>query len=148
MDKNEIEKLRRILFDRNCVRYINTLLDEVLDDTVKNITDVEKKDDVQRSEVTWQRTKTDLNKPQPDESRSAITNDRNDSLIDACSRLPVVKTRDQWNIDNECKKQFTNVSIGEGYVNPAFVGSTDELTSLSFNRSAGKHSKYEICETQ
>lgn len=110
----------------------------MLDDTVKNITDVEK-NGVQRSEVSWQRTNTDLKKSQFDKFASAITSDK--SFVDI--HLPADKAprEQQWNVDNECKKQFTDVSIGEGYVNPAFVGSTDELTSLSFNRSAGKHSK-------
>jgi len=82
-------------------------------------------------------------KSQPDESkeRISIKKDRDDSFIDVNSRFQADKTQEQWTMENECKSQFAKVSIGEGYVNPAFVGSTNELTSLDFDCSARKHSK-------
>jgi len=113
-------------------------LEEVLDDTVKNITSVEK-DNVQHS---WQRTKNNLIKSQSDKSKEKISikKDGDDSFIDN-PRLLEDKTQEEWITENERKNQFARVSISEGYVNPAFVGSTDKLASLDFDCSARKHSK-------
>jgi len=98
------------------------------------------KDSVQHS---WQRTKNNSIKSQPDESKEQISikKDGDNSFIDINPRLSADKTEEQWTMENECKSQFAKVSIGEGYVNPAFVGSTNELTSLDFDCSARKHSK-------
>jgi len=114
-------------------------LEEILDDTVKHVT-VVGKDSVQHS---WQRMKNNSMKSQPDESKEQISirKDGDNSFIDVNSRLPADKTQEQWTMENESKSQFAKVSIGEGYVNPAFVGSTNELTSLDFDCSARKHSK-------
>lgn len=108
----------------------------MLDDTVKHV----EKNSIQHS---WQRTKTDLMKSQPDESKEKVSIRKEDDSfrIDTNPRLLADKTQEQWTTENECKRQFPRVSIGEGYVNPAFVGSTDELASLDFDCSARKHSK-------
>lgn len=121
----------------NYARYINTLLEEVLDDTVKHVTNVEK-NGVQHP---WQQTKNNL-KSQSDklEDEISIKRDKDDSL-NINSHVPIDKTQEQWSAENECKKQFARVSIGEGYVNPAFVDSTDELASLDFDHSAKKRGK-------
>ena len=111
-------------------------MEEVLDDTVKHIISVEK-DNVQHS---WQRTKNNLIKSQSDKSKISIK-DGDDSFIDINPRLLKDKMQEEWITENEHKNQFTRVSISEGYVNPAFVGSTDELASLDFDCSARKHSK-------
>lgn len=97
------------------------------------------KNNVQQS---WQRTKNNLMKSQPDQSKEKISikKDGDDSFIDINTHLSD-KMQEQWSTENECKREFTRVSIGEGYVNPAFVGSTDELASLEFDCSARKHSK-------
>lgn len=120
----------------NCARYINTLLEEVLDDTVKHVTSIEK-NDVQHP---WQKTKNNL-KSQSNKLKDEISikRDKNDSFIDINSHVSIDKT--QWRAENECKKQFARVSVGEGYVNPAFVDSTDELASLDFDHSAKKRGK-------
>lgn len=107
----------------------------MLDDTVKHVTEVEK-NSVQHS---WQRTKNNLMKSQIDKSKENISVKKNgdDSFIDINPCLPAEK----WSTENECKRQFARVSMGEGYVNPAFIGSTDELASIDFDCSARKHSK-------
>lgn len=107
----------------------------MLDDTVKHITGAEK-DSVQHS---WQRTKNNLTKSQPDKSKVSIKDEDDSFRIDINPRLLADKTQQQWTTENECKRQFARV--GEGYVNPAFVGSTDELASLDFDCSTRKHSK-------
>lgn len=134
-DRQSFEQNAKQQIVKDLERYINTLLEEVLDDTVKHVTGVEK-NGVQHS---WQQTKNNL-KSQSDKPKDEISikRDKDDSFIDSNSRLPIDKTREQWNAENECKKQFARVSVGEGYVNPGFVGSTDELASLDFNHSARK----------
>lgn len=121
----------------NYARYINTLLEEVLDDTVKHVTNMEK-NDVQHP---WQKTKNNL-KSQSNKLEHKISIKRDKDFIDINSRVPINKT--QWSAKNECKKQFARVSVGEGYVNPAFVDSTDELASLDFDHSAKKRGKQQI----
>ncbi|KMR04624.1 abhydrolase domain-containing protein 8 [Lasius niger] len=134
-DRQSLEQNAKQQIVRDLERYINTLLEEVLDDTVKHVTGVEK-NDVQH---TWQQTKNNL-KSQSDKSKDEISikRDKDDSFIDINSRLPIDKTQEQWSAENECKKQIARVSLSEGYVNPAFVGSTDELASLDFDHSARK----------
>ncbi|TGZ47487.1 Uncharacterized protein DBV15_00047 [Temnothorax longispinosus] len=137
-DRQPFEHSAKQQIVKDLERYINTLLEEVLDDTVKHITDAEK-NTVQHS---WQRTKNNLIKSQPDKSKEKISTkkDRDDSFrIDINPRLLADKTQEQWTTENDCKRQFAKVSMGEGYVNPAFVGSTDELASLEFDCSARKH---------
>lgn len=112
----------------------------MLDDTVKHIKGVEKNS----SQHSWQQTKNN-SKSRPDESKEKISikKDGDDSFrIDFNPRLLADKTQEQWTTEND-KRQLARVSIGEGYVNPAFVGSTDEIdsSSLDFNCSARKHSK-------
>ncbi|KAL0117342.1 hypothetical protein PUN28_010297 [Cardiocondyla obscurior] len=121
-------------------RYINTLLEEVLDDTVRHVTGVEK--DV--APHSWQRIKNSSTKSQPDEPKENISTrtDGDDLRIDINSYPLTDKMREQWPVENGCKKQFSGVLTSEGYVNPAFVGSTDELTTLNFNCSARKHNSY------
>ncbi|XP_011640783.1 uncharacterized protein LOC105429485 isoform X1 [Pogonomyrmex barbatus] len=138
-DRQSFEQSAKQQIVKDLERYINTLLEEVLDDTVKHVTGVEK-NSVQNS---WQRTKNNLMKSQLDKSKEKISikKDGNDSFIDINLRLPADKreTQEQWSTENEHKRQFASVSIGEGYVNPAFVGSTDELASLDFDCSTRKH---------
>ncbi|XP_018404905.1 PREDICTED: uncharacterized protein LOC108781444 [Cyphomyrmex costatus] len=136
-DPQSFEQSTKQQIVKDLERYINTLLEEVLDDTVKHITRVEK-ENVQRS---WQQTKNNLMKSQSDKSKEKIPikKDENDSFIDINPRLLEDKTQEEWITENECKTQFARVSISEGYVNPAFVGSTDELASLDFDCSATKH---------
>lgn len=111
----------------------------MLDDTVKHITGVEKNS----GQHSWQQTKNNL-KSQPDEfskEEISIKKDGDDSFrndINPC--LLADKTQEQWTTEND-KRQLARVSIGEGYVNPAFVGSTDEIASIDFDCSARKHSK-------
>lgn len=125
-DRQSFEQNTKQQIVKDLERYINTLLEEVLDDTVKHVTGIEK-NGVQHP---WQQTKNNL-KSQSDKSKD-------DSFIDINSSLPIDKTQERWSAENECKKQFARVSVGEGYVNPAFVGSTDELASLDFDHSARK----------
>lgn len=136
IDHQPFEQNAKQQIVKDLERYINTLLEEVLDDTVKHVTGVEK-NNVQQS---WQRTKNNLMKSQPDQSKEKISikKDGDDSFIDINTHLSD-KMQEQWSTENECKREFTRVSIGEGYVNPAFVGSTDELASLEFDCSARKH---------
>lgn len=117
----------------------------MLDDTVKHVTGMEKNG----AQHPWQQTKNNL-KSQSDKPKDEIsrTKDKDDSFIDINSRLPIDKTREQWSAENECKKQFARVSAGEGYVNPAFVGSTDELVSLDFDHSARKRGKQYIYDNK
>lgn len=86
--------------------------------------------------------RSDSKKSQLDKAEKEISlkRDEDESFVDI-NCLPAEKMREQWDVKNDCKQQFSRVSMGEGYVNPAFVGSTDELTSLEFNRSAQKHGK-------
>lgn len=136
-DRQPFEQSAKQQIVKDLERYINTLLEEVLDDTVKHVTGVEK-DSVQQS---WQRTKSNLMKSLPDKSKekTSTKKDEDNSFSDINS---VDKTQEEWTTENECKSQFARVSIGEGYVNPAFVASTDELASLDFNCTARKHSLY------
>lgn len=124
----------------NFIRYINTLLEEVLDDTVKHVTGVEKNN----AQHSWQRTKNNMMKSQIDKSKenNSIKKDGDNFFIDINPHLPA----EQWSTENECKRQFAGVSMGEGYVNPAFIGSTDELASIDFDCSARKHSKRYITD--
>lgn len=110
----------------------------MLDDTVKHVASVEK-NGIQHP---WQQTKNN-SKSQSDKLENEISIKRNkaDSLININSHVPIDKTQEQWSAENERKKQFARVSIGEGYVNPAFVDSTDELASLDFDHSAKKRGK-------
>jgi len=109
----------------------------VLDDTVKHITGVEKNSD----QHSWQQTK---NNSQPDEfskEKISIKKDEDDSFRNNINPLLLAdKMQEQWTTEND-KRQLARVSIGEGYVNPAFIGSTDEIASIDFNCSARKHSK-------
>nr|XP_012226813.1 PREDICTED: uncharacterized protein LOC105674819 [Linepithema humile] len=130
-DQQPLEQSAKQQIVKDLERYINTLLEEVLDDTVKHITDVEKNDN-QHPEASWQRTRSDSKKSQLDKAEKEIS----------------LKRDEQWSVENDCKQQFSRVSMGEGYVNPAFVGSTDELTSLEFNRSAGKHANMYLANTE
>lgn len=134
-DRQSFEQNAKQQIVKDLERYINTLLEEVLDDTVKHVTGMEKNG----AQHPWQQTKNNL-KSQSDKPKDEIsrTKDKDDSFIDINSRLAIDKTREQWSAENECKKQFARVSAGEGYVNPAFVGSTDELVSLDFDHSARK----------
>ncbi|KAG5309532.1 ABHD8 protein, partial [Acromyrmex insinuator] len=136
IDRQPFEQNAKQQIVKDLERYINTLLEEVLDDTVKHIISVEK-DNVQHS---WQRTKNNLIRSQSDKSKEKISikKDGDDSFIDINPRL-LDKTQEEWITKNERKSQFARVSISEGYVNPAFVGSTDELASLDFDCSARKH---------
>jgi len=126
-------------------RYINTLLEEVLDDTVKHVAGIEK-NNVRHSEITWKRMENGLDSrsgPDPDRSKDGlpIRRDADRSFLDIDPPFPVNQTEEQWDRENECKKPFARVSIGEGYVNPAFVSSTDQLSSLHFDPSTEKQSK-------
>lgn len=112
----------------------------MLDDTVKHVTGVEKNG-------VQQQTKNNLKSSDKSKDETSIKRDKNDSIIDINSHLPIDKTEEQWSAENERKKQeFVRVSVGEGYVNPAFVGSTDELSSLDFNHSARKRGRRQIYE--
>ncbi|XP_012538661.1 uncharacterized protein LOC105837974 isoform X2 [Monomorium pharaonis] len=142
-DRQPFEQSAKQQIVKDLERYINTLLEEVLDDTVKHITNVEKNS----AQQPWQQAENNLMKSQPDKSKDKISikKDEDDSFIDINSHLPADKMQKQWTTENECKsrkRQFAGVSIGEGYVNPAFVGSTDELAFLDFDCSARKHSLY------
>jgi len=129
------------------VRYINTLLEEVLDDTVKHVADLER-NNVRHSGVTWKGMENgsgdhSRSHKDPDKSKDGlpIRRDGDGSFLDVDPPFPVDQTEEQWNTENECKKPFARVSIGEGYVNPAFVASTDQLSSLHFDPSTEKQSK-------
>lgn len=120
----------------------------MLDDTVKHVAGIEKNNVQHSSEITWKRVKNGLrtnhSAEDPDKSKDALSIRRVDdgsSLIAINPPFPTDQTQEQWSAENECEKPFARISIGEGYVNPAFVGSTDELSSLRFNRCTEKQSK-------
>ncbi|EZA62608.1 Abhydrolase domain-containing protein [Ooceraea biroi] len=140
-DRRSFEQSAKQQIVKDLEGYINTLLEEVLDDTVKHIAGIERNKNVQHSEITWKRMKNGLRNysdEDPDKSKDQVSIKRDDdrSFIDINSSFPMDRTQEQWSTENECKKPFAGVSVAEGYVNPAFVGSMDELSSLHFNRSA------------
>ncbi|EFN79856.1 Abhydrolase domain-containing protein 8 [Harpegnathos saltator] len=124
-------------------RYINTLLEEILDDTVKHVAEVEK-NGVRQSKVAWQQTDVLTNKSRPDESKEEVPATRNGrgSFVDVDLSVADNK-RQEWRCGGKNrggKKQFAKVNeVNEGYVNPAFVGSTDQLASIELDRATEKH---------
>ncbi|XP_032686788.1 uncharacterized protein LOC116851461 [Odontomachus brunneus] len=136
-DHRSFEQNAKHQIIKDLERYINTLLEEILDDTVKHVTEVEKKG-VRHPEVSWQQTDDFANKSRPDESKEevSIKRDERGSLIDS---FVAGKKHERWAVKSRGKKQFAKVPINEGYVNPAFVGSTDRLASLDFDRATEKH---------
>ncbi|XP_014488851.1 PREDICTED: uncharacterized protein LOC106752019 [Dinoponera quadriceps] len=131
-DHRPFEQSAKHQIVKDLERYINTLLEEILDDTVKHVTEVER-NGIPHSEAPWQRA-NNFKKSRPDESKEGISIERDGSLIDIDS--PVAgKTQERWGVKNRDKKQLAKVPMNEGYVNPAFVGSTDRLASLDFDRA-------------
>lgn len=97
------------------------------------------KNGVRHPEAPWQRTDDFAKKSRPDEFKeeTPIKRDGRESLIDINS--PVAgKTQERWGAKHRGKKQIAKVPMNEGYVNPAFVGSTDRL---DLDRAAEKHGK-------
>lgn len=81
-------------------------------------------------QVPWQRAADFTRKPRPDEENISIDGSSIDSLAAG-------KTQERWAGKTRGKKRFAKVN--EGYVNPAFVGSTDRL---DLDRAtADKHGK-------
>lgn len=110
----------------NYIRYINTLLEEILDDTIKYVTEAEK-NGFRHSDISVERANSHLDKSQLEkiENPSFLTDER----------------EKQWSIENECRELFTKVSMNQGYVNRAFVSSTDGLASIELDHSLDKHGK-------
>lgn len=141
-DKRNIgmTRIRVITLSNFFIRYINTLLEEILDDTVKHVAEAEK-NGVRHSEVPWQGT-GDFTKKSRLESKEEISIKVNgcESLIGIDSPVSG-KKQQRWSAKSQGKKQFAKVPMNEGYVNPAFVGSTDRLASLDLDRATERDGK-------